>query len=166
MTYYDIVPAPKYTPRTDPASHHTSQAGPTSQTPPPDTPTAQTTPIKVRHIPSPSHKKTRSEDSSSWKEAILVSAATQCQASPRRVSIKRARFHAKPYSSSSDDNSSESSLSGDEYEDHWTKTGEEAIRDRDWDIANKIMAFPITVRVGGRLAESLGMQCFLTNSKS
>ncbi|TRZ14436.1 hypothetical protein HGM15179_012669 [Zosterops borbonicus] len=51
---------------------------------------------------------------------------------------------------SSDDDSSESSLTDIEYEDHWARTREETIKDNDWESANKITAFPIMVVEAGK----------------
>ncbi|TRZ10124.1 hypothetical protein HGM15179_016977 [Zosterops borbonicus] len=44
------------------------------------------------------------------------------------------------------DDSSESSLSSEEYEDHWATIQGEAAKEGDWEFTHKIMAFPIIVK--------------------
>ncbi|TRZ14259.1 hypothetical protein HGM15179_012841 [Zosterops borbonicus] len=85
-----------------------------------------------------------------WKEAILASATKQSRLPSKHVEKKQDQKFVK--ASSSDEESSESSLSDFEYEDHWSKTKSDAIKDNEWDIANKITAFPIMVRQGRRQA--------------
>lgn len=87
---------------------------------------------------------TRSEDSSGHKKSILVSTATQHQVSLVCSMKPRTCFRCCP--PSLEDDSSESSLTDEECEDHWAKTRGEAAREGDWELANKTMAFPIMVK--------------------
>ncbi|TRZ12793.1 hypothetical protein HGM15179_014317 [Zosterops borbonicus] len=92
---------------------------------------------------------TGSADDADRKEAILASNTNNAKMSPKRTQCKK---NIKLSIPSSDDDSSESSLMDIEYEDHWARTREEAIKDNDWESANKITAFPIIVRQGRRQA--------------
>lgn len=73
------------------------------------------------------------------KDAILVLGKDRLA---KHRSRKPSHKFVKPPSSSSEEDDSESSLSDMEYQDHLVKTKEEAIRDYDWGLANKITAFP------------------------
>lgn len=65
--------------------------------------------------------------------------------------------------SSLEDSSSDSSLSDDECEDHWAATQKEAAKEGDWEPANKIMAFPITIKNGRRSRRVTWEQILITN---
>ncbi|TRZ05649.1 hypothetical protein HGM15179_021458, partial [Zosterops borbonicus] len=90
------------------------------------------------------------------KEAISASTAP----SGRLLSKLKGKKHEQKIikAPSSDEESSESSISDsecEEYQDHWAKTKGGAIKDSGWEIANKITAFPIMVRQGRRQARKV-----------
>lgn len=80
------------------------------------------------------------------KNAILPLRRNTLTPSIRCCSLKQGHKLIQPPSSSFEEDDSESSLSDLEYEEHWAKTKEQASREQDWDLANKITAFPIIIQ--------------------
>ncbi|TRZ07746.1 hypothetical protein HGM15179_019359, partial [Zosterops borbonicus] len=86
-------------------------------------------------------KQTRSDHGGDWKEAIFASTATHHMAIP--IHPKKPRALIKHPPPSSEDENSDSSDANSESEDRWAKTQREATQEGDWELANKISAFPI-----------------------